>query len=539
LPVSRCVSGTVFSDAGPLESTHCKRYSGAMNQAGSHDILVSLEGITKAFPGVIANDDVSLEVRAGEVHALLGENGAGKTSLMSVLYGIYQPDAGRIKLGGQEVRIRSPQDAMRLGVGLVAQHPMLVRRHTVAENIALAVKTGFFHPTRELEGRIKELGQRYSLAVDPNAFVWQLSAGEQQRVEILKALLRGARVLILDEPTSVLTPQEAEELFKVLERMKLEGHAVIIITHKLDEVMRVADRITVLRKGRVVGRMDTPDTNKRDLAKLMVGRELTEVRSTGAVTLGANVLGLDGLWVDGDRGVPVVKNFSLELRGGEVLGLAGVAGNGQRELIEAITGLRRAHQGRVLIGDADLTGADARGFAAAGVAHIPEDRFHMGVVGNLSVAENLALRAFERAPFSKGQLLDNDEINAFAVESIKRYEVATPGPNTRTRLLSGGNVQKVILARELAENPKLIVAAHPTYGLDAGATAQVQQLLLERARAGAGVLLVSEDLEEVMNLSDRIAVIFAGELMGIVSRNEASIEGLGLMMAGQLHGVHA
>lgn len=510
-----------------------------MTLAGTPEILVSLEGITKSFPGVVANDDVSLEVRVGEVHALLGENGAGKTSLMSVLYGIYQPDAGRIRLGGAEVRIRSPQDAMRLGVGLVAQHPMLVRRHTVAENIALGVKTGFLNPTRELEGRIQELGERYGLAVDPHAFVWQLSAGEQQRVEIIKTLLRGARVLILDEPTSVLTPQEAEELFKVLERMKTEGHAVIIITHKLDEVMRVADRITVLRKGRVVGRMDTADTNKRDLAKLMVGRELTEVRSSGPVNLGAKVLEIEGLWVDGDRGVPVVKDFSLELRGGEVLGLAGVAGNGQRELIEAITGLRRASRGRVLIGTDDLTGAGAKGFAAAGVAHIPEDRLHMGVVGNLSVTENLALRAFERAPFSRGELLDRAEMEAFALESIKDYEVATPSQNTRTRLLSGGNVQKLILARELAENPKLIVAAHPTYGLDAGATAQVQQLLLERARAGAGVLLVGEDLEEVINLSDRIAVIFAGELMGVVERSDASIEGLGLMMAGQRRDVQA
>jgi general nucleoside transport system ATP-binding protein len=496
--------------------------------------LVSLEGITKIFPGVIANDGVSLEIRGGEVHALLGENGAGKTSLMNVLYGIYQPDAGTIRVAGNVAKIRSPLDAMRLGIGLVAQHPMLVRQHTVAENIALAVKTSFWNPTRSLEARILELGEKYGLKVEPKAKVWQLSAGEQQRVEILKALIRGAKVLILDEPTSVLTPQEATDLFKVLNRMKLEGEGVIIITHKLDEVMAVSDKITVLRKGRVVGSMNTSQTNKNDLATLMVGREVPQVRSSGVTKLGNSVLKLEQLNIAGDRGVNVVKNLSLEIRGGEVLGVAGVAGNGQRELVEAITGLRVVSSGSVKIDGINYTNKNAKTITDAGVAHIPEDRLHMGVVGNLSVSENLALRGFERAPFARGELLDFKAMEDFALRSIKTYEVSTPGIQTRTRLLSGGNIQKLIFARELAENPKLIIASHPTYGLDAGATAQVQNVLLERARAGVGVMLISEDLEEVLALSDRIAVMFAGEIMGIVPAS-TGVEELGLMMAGQRH----
>ena len=495
--------------------------------------LVSLEGITKAFPGVVANDNVSLSIRRGEVHALLGENGAGKTSLMNVLYGIYQPNAGTIRVAGNVAKIRSPLDAMRLGIGLVAQHPMLVRQHTVAENIALAVKTSFWNPTRSLELKILELGEKYGLKVEPKAKVWQLSAGEQQRVEILKALIRGAKVLILDEPTSVLTPQEATDLFKVLNRMKQGGEGVIIITHKLDEVMAVSDRITVLRKGRVVGTMHTADTNKNDLATLMVGREVSQVRSSGVTQLGESVLKLEQLNVSGDRGVNVVKNVNLEIFGGEVLGIAGVAGNGQRELVEAITGLRNVSSGSVKIGKNDLTNKDAKTVTNAGVAHIPEDRLHMGVVGNLSVTENLALRGFEQAPFANGELLDFAAMENFALESIKTFDISTPGAHTRTRLLSGGNIQKLIFARELEGKPKLIIASHPTYGLDAGATAQVQNVLLMRARAGAGVMLVSEDLEEVLALSDRIAVMFAGEIMGIVPRDTATIEQLGLMMAGQ------
>ena len=360
-------------------------------------------------------------------------------------------------------------------------------------------------------------------------------AGEQQRVEILKALIRGAKVLILDEPTSVLTPQEATDLFKVLNRMKQGGEGVIIITHKLDEVMAVSDRITVLRKGRVVGTMNTSDTNKNDLATLMVGREVSQVRSSGVTQLGEGVLKLEQLNVSGDRGVNVVKNVNLEIFGGEVLGIAGVAGNGQRELVEAITGLRNVSSGSVKIGKNDLTNKDAKTVTNAGVAHIPEDRLHMGVVGNLSVTENLALRGFEQAPFANGELLDFAAMENFALESIKTFDISTPGAHTRTRLLSGGNIQKLIFARELAGNPKLIIASHPTYGLDAGATAQVQNVLLMRARAGAGVMLVSEDLEEVLALSDRIAVMFAGEIMGIVARDTATIEQLGLMMAGQRH----
>ncbi len=494
--------------------------------------LVEMLGITKSFPGVVANDSVNLELRAGEVLALLGENGAGKSSLMNVLYGLYRPDAGLIKVAGREVSIRSPLAAIGLGIGFVAQHPLLVRRHTVAENIALGMRGSFWNPVPKVRSKIFELSKKYGLEVNPDAPVWSLSAGEQQRVDILKALARGAKVLILDEPTSVLTPQEAEELFKVLRRMKLEGEGVILITHKLDEVMAVADRITVLRKGKVVGSLETSQTNPTDLAALMIGRQLEPVRAS-AVQVGASVLRLENVSALSDRGVPAIENISLEVCAGEVLGVAGVAGNGQRELIEVITGLRGVTAGLVMLEQTNLTNVNARVAADAGVAHIPEDRLQMGVVGNLSVAENLALRGFETPVFSNGQFLEPAAFESFAQKAVAEYEIATPNTQTPVRLLSGGNIQKVIFARELSTNPKLIVAAHPTYGLDAGATAQMQRLLLERAAAGAAVLLVSEDLDEVLALSTRVAVLFDGRLMGVVKRDAATREGIGLLMAGR------
>ncbi len=495
--------------------------------------LVEMLGITKSFPGVVANDGVNLELRAGEVLALLGENGAGKSSLMNVLYGLYRPDAGEIRVTGRPALIRSPLAAIRLGIGFVAQHPLLVRRHTVAENIALGLNSGFFNPVRKVRSRIFELSEKYGLEVHPDAPVWNLSAGEQQRVEIIKALARGAKVLILDEPTSVLTPQEAQELFKVLRRMKEEGEGVILITHKLDEVMSVADRITVLRKGRVVGQLETSQTNPTALAALMIGRQLTPVIAQNAARLGNPVLRLEHVNVLSDRGVPAVKDVSLEIRAGEVLGVAGVAGNGQRELIEAITGLRHVSNGSIKLGTIDLTNAGARRAADAGIAHIPEDRLHMGVVGNLTVAENLALRGFENAPFAKGEILEPAAFDQFARKAIQDFDIATPNAQTPVRLLSGGNIQKVIFARELERHPKLIVAAHPTYGLDAGATAQMQRLLLECATAGTAVMLVSEDLDEVLALSTRVAVLFDGRLMSIFERDDATRERVGLLMAGR------
>lgn len=495
--------------------------------------LLTLREITKAFPGVLANDRVTLDVRAGEIHALLGENGAGKTTLMNILYGILQPDAGEIVLRGQPVRVRSPADAITLGIGMVPQHFLLVRRHTVAENIALALPVlPFLFPVRQVEQRVREVGARYGLPVDPRAPVWHLSVSEQQRVEILKALLRGAQILILDEPTSVLTPQEVIFLCAVLRKMKADGHAVIFITHKLDEVFAVADRITVLRKGRVIGTVDIAAADKRTLARMMVGRDVEFGLPPRAPSTGPDALSVADLWVPGDRGAPAVRGVSFTVRTGEIFGIAGVAGNGQRELIEALTGLRAPQRGRAAVVGRDITGRTAQAIYAAGLAHVPEERIRMGIVGTMTVAENLILRRYRYPPFARGPLLDYEAALEFARQLIVEYSIMTPGPRTPAKSLSGGNIQRLILARELSAQPALIVAAHPTYGLDISATEQIHRLMLRRRDAGTGVLLVSEDLEEILALSDRVGIMFGGELVGIVPAGTGR-ETIGLMMAGQ------
>jgi len=493
-----------------------------------------MRDIVKTFPGVLANDHVSLEVQAGEVHALLGENGAGKTTLMNILYGLYRPDSGEIYVKGKRVQIRSPRDAIAHGIGMVHQHFKLVHPHTVAENVALGLAgTPFWQPARVVERGLKELSERYGLPVDPRARVWQLSAGEQQRVEILKALYRGAEILILDEPTSVLTPQETAELFKVLERMKAEGHAVIFITHKLNEVMEVADRVTVMRQGKVVGTLSVSETDKASLARMMVGREVVFRLSKGECHPGEEALVVEDLHALSDRGIPALRGVSFTVRRGEILGIAGVAGNGQRELVEVITGLRRAQRGRVAILGEDLTNRSARRIADVGVAHIPEERLRMGIVPGMTVENNLILKKHHRPPFCVGPFLQLTAVKEFATQAIEEYDIVTPSPRTPAKLLSGGNIQKLILARELSGEPGLVIAAHPTYGLDVGATEQIRQILIKQRDSGVGVLLVSEDLEEIMALSDRIAVMFGGEIMGIVSASEAKIEEIGLMMAGE------
>jgi len=496
--------------------------------------LLTLEEITKQFPGVLANDRVTLEVRAGEVHALLGENGAGKTTLVKILYGIHQPDGGRILVRGRPVRVRSPHDALRLGIGMVPQHFLLVRRHTVAENVCLGLAgTRALFPARLVERRLMELGARYGLAVDPRAPVWSLSISEQQRVEILKALLRGAAILVLDEPTSVLTPQEAENLFAVLRRMTAEGHAVIFITHKLDEVKAVADRITVLRKGRVVETLPASRADSRTLARMMVGRdvELRPTRTSG--TRDGEALRVDDLWALSDRGLDALRGVSLAVNRGEIVGVAGVAGNGQTELVEVVTGLRRTTGGSVQVLGRDVTNRNARVVLEAGAAHIPEERMRAGIVGTMSVAENLVLRRYRYPPFSRGQLLDSEAILGFVQRMIAEYGIATPDARLPAHTLSGGNIQRLILARELSGDPWLVVAAHPTSGLDISATEQIHSLLLRRRETGAGVLLVSEDLDEILALSDRIVVMFEGRIMGIVPSADADRERLGLMMTGQ------
>ncbi len=501
--------------------------------SGSSATLV-LRNITKTFPGVVANDHVTLDVRSGEVHALLGENGAGKTTLMNIIYGIYQPETGEILIHGRAVRIRSPRDAIAHGIGMVPQHFLLVRRHTVAENIALGLPgTNFLFPLQQVEEKIRDLADRYGLAVNPRASIWQLSAGEQQRVEILKALIRGAEILVLDEPTSILTPQEAKGLFAVLERMKEEGHAVIFITHKLDEVMEIADRVTVLRRGRAIDTLPVAQTDKRTLALMMVGREVEFRLTKTPKSPQGEALAVVELWAQNDRGLPALRGISLTVQRGEIVGIAGVAGNGQRELVEVITGLRPAQRGRVRVLGSDLTNHPVRERSEAGLAHVPEDRLRMGVVPVMSVAQNLALRRYRYPPFSQGPLLNLAAMDHFARQMIAEYGITTPGPQTPVRLLSGGNIQKLILARELSGEPGLIVAAHPTSGLDVAATELVHSLLLRRRTAGAGVLLVSEDLEEILGLSDRIAVIYDGAIVGTLSAGAAAPETLGLMMAGQ------
>ncbi|MEX2535272.1 MAG: ABC transporter ATP-binding protein [Trueperaceae bacterium] len=500
--------------------------------APSNIPILSIRGIHKRFPGVVANDDVGFEVYPGEVHALLGENGAGKTTLISILYGLQQPDEGQILLEGRPVRLQNPRQAKAYGIGLVAQHFHLARRHTVAENIALGLPdTPFLRPTRKLEQRIHELGEHYGLDVDPTARVWQLSPGEQQRVEIMKALLQGARLLILDEPTSVLTPQEAQRLLKVLDQMTSEGKGVIFISHKLNEVIRAAKRITVLRKGRVVGRLDAAEATAAGLARLMVG-DFEPPRSKKTPGGERSVARLEKVFSRNHRGLPALRGVSFDIRGGEILGVAGVAGNGQAELVEVVSGLRRPDRGHFTIMERDVTELGVRALLDRGVALIPEDRNHMGTVPAMSVAENLVLRQYRKPPYARAGLIDWRAVAGFAKQSIARYEIATPDQSTRARLLSGGNVQKLILARELAGEPKLVVAAHPTYGLDVGAAALTHDLLLSQRERGAAVLLVSEDLDELLALADRILVMSQGQVAGIVEAASADREQIGLLMAG-------
>ncbi|MBO1436843.1 ABC transporter ATP-binding protein [Meiothermus sp. CFH 77666] len=492
--------------------------------------LLRLQNITKRFPGVVANDGVSLEVYPGEVLALLGENGAGKSTLISILYGLYRPDEGEIFLEGRPVKIHSPVDALKLGIGLVPQHPTLVGRHTVAENLALGIGTPLL-PARRIVPLIERIAQGYGLSIDPQAHVHQLSPGEKQRVEIVRALLRGAKVLILDEPTSVLTPQEAEALFRVMRELKAAGKSLIFISHKLEEVLAIADRCVVLRRGQVVGSMPTPEASKTMLAQMMVGRSVSFERKRANPQMGEVLLRVEDLQVRSGRNLPALRGVSFELCVGEILGIAGVAGNGQSELVEVLAGLRKMEGGMVRLAGQPLVANPARLFAK-GVAHIPEDRIHMGTVPSMSVAENLALRSFCRPPFARGLLLNPSAFAAHAQAKIREYAVATPGLHTPSRLLSGGNIQKVILARELSGQPRLILAVHPTYGLDIGATEQVHRVLLEKTYQGAGVLLVSEDLEELLSLSDRIAVLYQGRLQGPYPVGQISREQVGLLMTG-------
>lgn len=495
---------------------------------------VKMEGIVKRFPGVLANDHVDFEVRTGEVHALLGENGAGKTTLMSILAGIYRADAGNIYINNRRVHIKSPRDAIKEGVGMIHQNFLLINSHSVAENITLGYdRPRFLLKRKKLEQEIQEIGQKFGLEVDPQAKIWQLSVGEQQRVEILKMLYRGAKILILDEPTAVLTPQEVQELFSTLRRMAQAGHAVVFISHKLEEVMRISDRITVLRKGRKVATLATRDTNPGELARLMVGREVFFDIKKSPPKPGEEVLAIRDLHALSDKGLPALKGVSLSVYSGEILGIAGVAGNGQKELAEVISGLRPAKGGKVLICGKDLTSVPPRRVIEEKVAYIPEDRKGVGTVGNLSVLDNLILKDYRRAPFSSGTFLNLRYIRDHASSLVEKFQIITPTLETSAKLLSGGNLQRLILAREISCSPKLMIAVHPTRGLDVSATESVHRMLLEQRENGAAILLISEDLDELTAISDRLAVIYEGEIMGIVEPKEVTLEEIGLMMAGK------
>ncbi|TMM02239.1 MAG: ABC transporter ATP-binding protein [Actinobacteria bacterium] len=494
-----------------------------------------MRGITKRFPGVLANDAVEFEAAAGEVHALLGENGAGKSTLSNILTGLYRPDDGEIFLDGRQVHFHSPRDALDAGICMVHQHFRLVEPFTVAENVVLGDHRGegrtFRLRQRAIEGRVAELSKRYRLAVEPRARIWQLSLGEQQRVEILKALYREARILILDEPTAVLTPQEADLLFETLREMAAEGRTVIFISHKLHEVKAVADRVTVLRGGRSLGTVSAAEATPRSLAALMVGRELGGAGEARARAVGEAVLELEGVWTPGDRGEAAVRGASLAVAAGEIVAVAGVAGNGQRELAETIAGIRTPTEGSVRV-DGKALRADPRAAIAARVAYVPEDRLGTGVAPSLSIASNLVLKSYRGPHSSRGPLLRLRRIRASAVELIHRYRIAAPGPAAPARLLSGGNLQKVVLAREFSGRPRLLVAASPTRGLDVGAIETVHAYLRDAAADGVAVLLISEDLDEILLLADRIAVLYEGAIVGSTSRAEASVEELGLLMAG-------
>ncbi|MFN0154732.1 MAG: ABC transporter ATP-binding protein [Gaiella sp.] len=498
---------------------------------------VDMRGIGKRFPGVVANDDVDFQASVGEVHALLGENGAGKSTLSNILTGLYRADEGELRLYGRPVDFANPREALDAGVGMVHQHFRLVEPFTVAENIVLGdhrdVGRSFRLRTPEIERRVAELAERYGLAVDPRARVWQLSVGEQQRVEILKALYREARILILDEPTAVLTPQEAGALFVTLRAMAAEGRTVIFISHKLHEVMAVADRVTVLRGGRSVAERVVAETSREELAALMVGRDVeTGARRERAHELGAPLLELAGVSAEGDRGLQALHDVSLTVHAGEILGVAGVAGNGQRELAEVVTGLRPARRGSVRVGGEQLSLGDPRRAIAAGIAHVPEDRLHTGVAPSLSIASNVVLKAYRGGGVSHGPFLRLRQIRDRALGLIHHYDVKAPGPHAPARQLSGGNLQKVVLGREFSGTPRLLVAAAPTRGLDIGAIEAVHGYLASAAENGVGVLLISEDLDEVMTLADRIVVMYEGHVVGETDAAHADVEQLGLLMAG-------
>lgn len=522
---------------GTEDNTEDEALSVSSSTRPGTDPAVRMTGIVKRFPGVVANDDVHFSAAHGEVHALLGENGAGKSTLSNILTGLYRPDEGTIELDGTAVSFSSPREAIAAGIGMVHQHFRLVPTFTVAENVVLGDIT---HANlRDVETELRAMGMQYGLPIDPTARIWQLSVGEQQRVEILKALYRGARMLILDEPTAVLTPQEADALFVTLRSMVAEGRTVIFISHKLHEVMAVADRVTVLRNGKTVDTVPTRGSSTHSLARLMVGHDVElsrAVRVKSSDSTEAPLLVVDGLQARDDRGRTAVHDVSLVVRSREIVGIAGVAGNGQREFAEALTGMRSATAGTIHVSGRQLPNGDARAAIAAGIAHVPEDRLHTGLASGLSIEDNLVLKSYRTAPISRGPLLRRSRVAQNAVTVMERFDVRAPGTKTPVRLLSGGNVQKVLLGREFTADPSVLIAASPTRGLDVGAIETVRAMLVDAADRGVGVLLISEDLDELLALSDRILVMYEGRIVGELSGETANVHDVGLLMGGGQRG---
>ena len=495
--------------------------------------LLRVEGLSKRFPQVVANDDLSLDVRRGEIHCLLGENGAGKTTLAECLYGFFKPDAGRIFFRGQPVRLSSPSDAIALGIGMVHQHFVLVPPLTVVENVVAGTPSaGVLLDLAGAKRDLETLCRKYGVDLDLEARVWQLSVGKQQWVEILKALYVGSELLILDEPTAVLTPQETDRFFATLRQMTREGLSILLITHKLNEVMRVSDRVTVLRKGRLVATVQTAEVTPADLARMMVGREVVFRIEREAIHRGEAVLEVEGLRALDDKGQPALRGVSFNLHRREILGVAGIAGNGQKELFEVLAGIRRAGQGQVRLQGASILNRSPGEIMARGVGHIPEDRIHEGLIPDFSVAENLVLGQQRSPLYRRGPFLDPERIAKFARTCVSSFDIATPTVRHPARFLSGGNLQKVILAREFGQCPQCLLANQPTRGLDVGVIEYVHRRLLEKRAEGVGILLASEDLEEILSLSDRVAVLFKGQIMGIFESSQASLEEIGLLMAG-------